>query len=59
MAIWKRSQIEALRVQEYHQLPPLNRIVVAIDPNASSEEDPNECGIVCAGLGDDDQRLYS
>jgi predicted phage terminase large subunit-like protein len=27
---------------------------VAIDPNASSEEDSNECGIVCAGLGDDD-----
>ena len=51
-ALWKRSQIEALRVQE-HQLPPLNRIVVAIDPNASSEEDSNECGIVCAGLGDD------
>src|SRR6185437_2831413 len=51
-ALWKRGQIEALRVQEY-QLPPLNRIVVAIDPNASSEEDSNECGIVCAGLGDD------
>ena len=50
--LWKRSQIEALRVQE-HQLRPLNRIVVAIDPNASSEEDSNECGIVCAGLGDD------
>jgi phage terminase large subunit-like protein len=28
--------------------------VVAIDPNASSEEDSNECGIVCAGLGIDD-----
>lgn len=51
-ALWKRSQIEPSRVQEY-QLPPLNRIVVAIDPNASSEEDSNECGIVCAGLGDD------
>jgi predicted phage terminase large subunit-like protein len=51
-ALWMRSQIEALRVEEY-QLPPLNRIVVAIDPNASSEEDSNECGIVCAGLGDD------
>lgn len=32
-------------------MPPLNRIVVAIDPNASSAEDANECGIVCAGLG--------
>jgi predicted phage terminase large subunit-like protein len=27
--------------------------VVAIDPNASSEEDSNECGIICAGLGAD------
>ncbi len=51
-ALWKRSHIEALRIQEY-QLPPLNRIVVAIDPNASSEEDSNECGIICVGLGDD------
>jgi len=51
-ALWKRSQIESLWVEEY-QLPQLNRIVVAIDPNASSEEDSNECGIVCAGLGDD------
>src|SRR6185312_2255828 len=30
-ALWKRGQIEALRIQEY-QLPSLNRIVVAIDP---------------------------
>jgi hypothetical protein len=35
-----------------YQLPPLIRIVVAIDPNASSAEDANECGIVCAGLGE-------
>ena len=34
-------------------LLPLKRIVVAIDPNASSEEDSNECGIICAGLGTD------
>lgn len=29
--------------------------MVAIDPNASSAEDANECGIVCAGLGIDDR----
>ena len=52
-ALWKRSLIEALRVQEY-ELPPLKRVVVAIDPNASSAEDSNECGIVYAGLGVDD-----
>lgn len=50
-SLWKRDQIERLRVAEY-QLPPLIRIVVAIDPNASSAEDANECGIVSAGLGD-------
>jgi predicted phage terminase large subunit-like protein len=50
-SLWKRALIERLRVAEY-QLPPLIRIVVAIDPNASSAEDANECGIVCAGLGE-------
>jgi phage terminase large subunit-like protein len=49
-ALWKRSLIDALRVR-VQDLPPLERIVVAIDPNASSQEDANECGIVCAGLG--------
>jgi predicted phage terminase large subunit-like protein len=34
-------------------LPPLERIVVAIDPNASSGENANECGIICAALGSD------
>ena len=52
-ALWKRSLIDGLRVQ-VQDLPPLKRIVVAIDPNASSEEDSNECGIICAGLGTDD-----
>jgi len=52
-ALWKRSIIDALRVQE-HELPPLKRIVVAIDPNASSNDESNECGIVCVGLGDND-----
>ena len=52
-ALWKRASFEALRLQ-VHELPPLKRIVVAIDPNASTEEDSNECGIVCAGLCIDD-----
>jgi predicted phage terminase large subunit-like protein len=49
-ALWKRSLIDALRVM-LQDVPPLERIVVAIDPNASSQEDANECGMVCAGLG--------
>src|SRR6185312_1123544 len=52
-ALWKRSRIDELRIN-VPQLPPLKRIVVAIDPNASTAEDSNECGIVCAGLGNDD-----
>jgi phage terminase large subunit-like protein len=52
-SLWKRALIDALRV-ELRDLPPLKRIVVAIDPNASTEEDANECGIVCAGLGIND-----
>jgi phage terminase large subunit-like protein len=49
-ALWKRGLIDALRVK-LADVPPLERIVVAIDPNPSSHEDANECGIVCAGLG--------
>jgi len=43
-ALWKRGLIDALRVK-LADVPPLERIVVAIDPNASSHEDANECGI--------------
>jgi predicted phage terminase large subunit-like protein len=52
--LWKRAVIDALRVR-LPDVPPLERIVVAIDPNASSHEDANECGIVCAGLGSNGQ----
>ena len=51
-ALWKRSVIDALRLQE-HDLPPLVRIVVALDPPASSKDDSDECGLICAGLGED------
>jgi phage terminase large subunit-like protein len=52
-ALFKRSDIDATRVK-VHQLPPLVRVVVAIDPSASSHEGSDECGIVCAALGEDD-----
>jgi phage terminase large subunit-like protein len=51
-ALWKRALIDSLRVK-LSDVPPIERIVVAIDPNASSQEDSNECGIICAGLGID------
>ncbi len=46
-AMWKREIIETLRV---HTQPPLTRIVVAIDPSATSTESADECGIVAAGI---------
>jgi phage terminase large subunit-like protein len=50
-ALWKRSLIEQTRVRQY---PPLIRIVVAVDPEASSTEDSAETGIVVAGIAKDE-----
>lgn len=49
-AIWDRQTINAHRVNE---APVLNRVVVAVDPAASSEELSNENGIVVCGRGED------
>ncbi len=46
-ALWKLSQIDALRVTE---APPLQRIVIAIDPSGSGHADSDECGIGAAGI---------
>jgi phage terminase large subunit-like protein len=51
-ALWKRSQIEALRVQK---LPDLVRVFVGIDPqgadpNTTSDEESAETGIVVVGV---------
>jgi len=45
-ALWTRDMIEAARV---NQQPPLARIVVAVDPPASSGKRADNCGIVAAG----------
>ena len=50
-ALWQRDQIEAQRVLK---APPLKRVVVAIDPSASSGEHSAETGIIAAGIGYDD-----
>jgi phage terminase large subunit-like protein len=50
-ALWSRAVIEAGRVQ---QPPPLRRIVVAVDPPASSGKRADACGIVAAGCAEDD-----
>jgi phage terminase large subunit-like protein len=47
-ALWNRDMISRLR----GALPPLKRIVVAVDPAVSAEEDSNETGIIVAGIGE-------
>jgi phage terminase large subunit-like protein len=49
-ALWTRAQIEACRVAA---APSLARIVVAVDPPASSREGADACGLVAAGKGHD------
>jgi phage terminase large subunit-like protein len=49
-ALWQRTRIDELRVDE---APELVRVVVAIDPAASSNEDSSETGIIVAGKGVD------
>lgn len=46
-ALWKREHIDGTRV---HSLPELIRVVIAIDPAATSGEESNETGIVAAGI---------
>jgi phage terminase large subunit-like protein len=48
-ALWTRAMIEAARVD---RAPPLVRIVVGIDPPASSREGADACGLVAAGRDD-------
>lgn len=47
-ALWTREGIEAARLD---RMPELGRIVVAVDPPASSKAGADACGIVAAGLG--------
>jgi phage terminase large subunit-like protein len=50
-ALWSRALIEESRERE---APPLARIVVAIDPPASSSKRADSCGLVAAGIDRDD-----
>ncbi len=54
-ALWSQAQLDALRVTE---APALQRIVVAIDPNMSSEEAANDAGVIVAGRGHYDRQAY-
>ncbi len=48
-ALWQRDVIEQFRVRN---CPQLIRIIVAIDPPASSTRRSDACGIICAGIDD-------
>lgn len=49
-ALWQREGLDLRRVRE---APELVRVVVAIDPAATSKDSSDETGIVVAGLGAD------
>ncbi|MGB7287923.1 MAG: terminase family protein [Salaquimonas sp.] len=49
-ALWQRSQLDELRVKNH---PPLKRIIIAVDPPASSNAKSDACGIVAAGKDGD------
>jgi phage terminase large subunit-like protein len=48
-ALWSRALLERCRVRE---APPLQRIVVAVDPPVTSSKRADACGIVAAGLAE-------
>ncbi len=59
-ALWTRAMIDACRWQVpdptkpvRNQLPPMLRVVVAVDPAVTSGEDSDDTGIVVVGLGND------
>jgi phage terminase large subunit-like protein len=49
-ALWTRDMLESARVTA---APALARIVVAVDPPASSTKRADNCGIIAAGIGAD------
>lgn len=53
-ALWSRRALEDSRIAA---APDLARVIVAVDPPASSGEDANECGIVVVGV-DEAGRAY-
>ena len=51
-ALWKQADIDKLRVLKH---PDLVRVIVGVDPAATSTEDSDHTGIVVAGIGEDRQ----
>lgn len=54
-ALWTRAMIDGHRVTSF---PPLQRIVVALDPSATSKDTSDEAGLIGAGRGADDWKKH-
>jgi phage terminase large subunit-like protein len=53
-ALWTQDLIDANRVDpELHGIPPLHRLIVAIDPATTAKDSSDETGICVAGLAGD------
>lgn len=52
-ALWNRDMIERDRRIEVHQVPQMTRVVVGVDPAATSSENSDETGIIVVGRGVD------
>jgi len=51
-ALWNRNLLEKIRVRE---IPPFERIVVAVDPPVTSGKKADTCGIIVAGRDQNNQ----
>lgn len=49
-ALWSKDMIEKI---DPDHLPPLERIVMAVDPPVSTGQSADECGVIVAALGQD------
>lgn len=54
-ALWHYGMLDSFRVAE---IPPLTRIVVGVDPNASNHEHSDEMGIITVGIGQVDGKTH-
>lgn len=53
-ALWSQVGLDRNRIPVGDQ-PSMKRIVVAVDPSTSNDENNDETGIVAAGIGEDDR----
>jgi phage terminase large subunit-like protein len=56
-ALWRAADIEKTRISP-DKIPPMRRIVVAIDPAMATSEGACETGLIVAGVGELDSRGY-